>query len=66
MVKGKGTSKPYVSFIGNSSIDVTGSMHLIRFKKYVTLLDCGMIQLNDPFSNYKANKTQIKKLNHKI
>lgn len=62
MVKGKGTSKPYVSFIGNSSIDVTGSMHLVRFKKYVTLLDCGMIQLNDPLSSYKANVAQLKKV----
>lgn len=62
MVKGKGTSKPYVSFIGNSSIDVTGSMHLVRFKKYVTLLDCGGIQLNDPLTNYKANQQQLKKI----
>lgn len=62
MVKGKGTSKPYVSFVGNSSVDVTGSMHLVRFKKYVTLLDCGMIQLNDPLSNYKANVIQLKKV----
>ncbi len=65
MVKGKGTSKPYVSFIGNSSIDVTGSMHLVRFKKYVTLLDCGMIQLNDPLSSYKANIVQLKKVKPK-
>lgn len=62
MVKGKGTSKPYVSFVGNSSVDVTGSMHLVRFKKYVTLLDCGMIQLNDPLSNHKANVIQLKKI----
>lgn len=62
MVKGKGTSKPYVSFIGNSSIDVTGSMHLVRFKKYVLLLDCGLIQLNDPINNYKSNLAQLKKI----
>lgn len=62
MVKGKGTSKPYVSFVGNSSIDVTGSMHLVRFKKYVTLLDCGGIQLNDPLTSYKANQQQLKKI----
>lgn len=62
MIKGKGTSKPYVQFIGNSATDVTGSMHLIRFKKYVTLLDCGLIQLNDPWNNYKANAEQIKKI----
>lgn len=62
MVKGKGTSKPYVSFIGNSSVDVTGSMHLVRFKKYVLLLDCGLIQLNDPINNYKSNLAQLKKI----
>ena len=62
MVKGKGTSKPYVSFIGNSSVDVTGSAHLVRFKKYYTLLDCGGIQLNDPLSSYKANLAQLKKI----
>lgn len=62
MVNGKGTSKPYVSFIGNSAIDVTGSMHLVRFQKYVILLDCGLIQLNDPISSYKANQQQLKKV----
>ena len=62
MVNGKGTSKPYISFIGNSSTDVTGSMHLVRFKKYVILLDCGLIQLNDPMSSYKANREQLKKV----
>lgn len=62
MVKGKGTSKPYINFIGNSSTDVTGSMHLVRFKRYVTLLDCGLIQLNDPITSYKANLEQIKKV----
>ena len=62
MVTGKGTSKPYISFIGNSAIDVTGSMHLVRFKKYMLLLDCGLIQLNDPQTNYKANLAQLKKI----
>jgi len=60
MVNGKGTSKPYIHFIGNSTIDVTGSMHHIRFKKYSLLLDCGMIQGADIVSNYQANKAQIK------
>lgn len=62
MVKGNGTSKPYVSFIGNSSVDVTGSMHLIRFKKYVSIFDCGLIQLNDPLSSHRANAEQLKKI----
>lgn len=62
MIKGKGTSKPYVNFIGNSSTDVTGSMHHVRFKKYSLLLDCGLIQLNDPITSYKANAEQLKKI----
>lgn len=62
MIKGKGTSKPYIQFLGNSATDVTGSMHLVRFKKYVTLLDCGLIQLNDPMTSYKANVEQLRKL----
>lgn len=62
MVNGKGTSKPYVSFVGNSATDVTGSMYLVRFKKYVLLLDCGLIQENDPINNYKTNLAQLKKV----
>lgn len=62
MVNGKGVSKPYISFIGNSSTDVTGSMHLVRFQKYVVLLDCGLIQLNDPLTSYKSNLEQLKKI----
>lgn len=62
MVKGKGTSKPYINFLGNSSTDVTGSMHHIRFKKYSMLIDCGLIQLNDPVTSYKANAEQLKRI----
>lgn len=58
----KGIARPYISFLGNSSSDVTGSMYLIRFNKYKVLLDCGLIQLNDPMSSYKANQNQLKKI----
>ena len=62
MIKGNGTSKPYLHMIGNSSIDVTGSMHHLRFKKYSLLLDAGMIQGGDLVANYLANKDQLKKI----
>lgn len=65
MVKGKGTSKPYIHFIGNSSVDVTGSMHHVRFNKYSLLLDAGMIQGGDVVSNYIQNKEQLKKIKPK-
>lgn len=62
MVKGNGTSRPYLHMIGGSSTDVTGSMHHLRFKKYSLLLDCGMIQGGDIVSVYQANKNQIKSI----
>ena len=62
MIKGNGTSKPYLHMIGNSSTDVTGSMHHLRFKKYSLLLDAGMIQGGDLVANYLANKDQLKKI----
>ena len=62
MVKGNGTSRPYLHMIGGSSIDVTGSIHHLRFKKYSLLLDCGMIQGGDIVSVYQANKNQIKSI----
>ena len=58
----RGTAKPYINFIGNSSTNVTGSMHHLRFKKYSLLLDCGMIQDGDLVANYKANLEQLKKI----
>ena len=59
----KGTKKPYVHFLSNAAVDVTGSCHHVRFKKYSTLLDCGMIQgMGDIVSDYKANLAQLKKI----
>lgn len=57
----KTTTTPYVKFIGNSSTEVTGSCHLVRFKNYAILLDCGMIQGHDIVSDYKANMALLKK-----
>lgn len=61
----KGTAKPYVKFIGNSSTEVTGSCHLVRFKNYVILLDCGMVQGHDIVTDYKANMALLKKIKPK-
>ena len=58
----RGTTKPYIHFLSNASIDVTGSMHLVRFKKYVILLDCGLIQQGDIATAYRLNQAQLKKI----
>lgn len=58
----RGTAKPYVHFLGNSSVDVTGSCHLVRFRKYALLLDCGLIQQGDIATAYKLNRAQLKKI----
>lgn len=58
----KGVKRPYIHLLSNASVDVTGSMHLVRFKKFAILLDCGMIQGGDIVSSYKANREQIKKI----
>ena len=58
----KGTKKPYVHFIGESAIGVTQSCYLVRFKKYVILLDCGGYQESDIATNYKKNLELLKKI----
>ena len=62
MVNGKGTSRPYVQFLGNSSIDVAGSLNLLRFKRYCLLLDAGWAQGFDIMTSYKQNKEAVKKV----
>lgn len=58
----KGTAKPYVKCIGASSTGVTQSCYVVRFKKYVILLDCGMYQESDIATNYKENLRFLKKI----
>lgn len=58
----KEIKRPYIHFLSNAANDVTGSCHLVRWKNYNILLDCGMIQFNDPYTSYKANQAQIKKI----
>ena len=62
MVRGKGTSRPYVQFLGNSAIDVAGSVNLLRFKRYCLLLDAGWAQGFDVMTSYRQNKEAVKKV----
>lgn len=61
----RGTQKPYVHFIGESAISVTQSCYLVRFKKYIILLDCGGYQESDIATNYKKNLELLKKIHVK-
>ena len=61
----KGVKKPLINFIGNSSTDVTGSCHQIKFKNYNILLDAGLIQTNNIVTDYKANRDFVKKIKPK-
>ena len=58
----KGTAKPYVKFISGSATGVTGSAHLVRFKNYGILLDCGLNQGHDIMTDYQANKDFLHKI----
>lgn len=58
----KGVKKPVINFIGNSSTQVTGSCHQIKFKNYNILLDAGLIQTNNIVVDYKSNKDLVKKI----
>lgn len=62
MTSGKGTSRPYVQFLGNSAIDVAGSLNLLRFKRYCLLLDAGWAQGFDVMTSYRQNKDAVKKV----
>lgn len=62
MTNGKGTSRPYVQFLGNSAIDVAGSLNLLRFKRYCLLLDAGWAQGFDVMTSYRQNKEAVKKV----
>lgn len=58
----KCTAKPYVKFISGSATGVTGSAHLVRFKNYGILLDCGLEQGHDIMTDYQANKDFLHKI----
>ena len=65
MINGKGTSRPYIQFLGNSAIDVAGSLNLLRFKRYCLLLDAGWAQGFDIMTSYRQNKDAVKKIKSK-
>lgn len=58
----KGVAKPYVKCIGASATGVTQSCYLVRFQKFVILLDCGIYQESDILTNYKRNQELLKKI----
>jgi len=51
----KKKSKIKISFIGNNSVSVTGSMILIETEYKNILLECGMIQNSNSIKDYKDN-----------
>ena len=61
----KGTAKPYVKCIGASSVGVTQSCYIVRFQKFVIMLDCGIYQESDILTNYKKNQELLKKVKPK-
>lgn len=58
----KSTAKPYVKCIGASATGVTQSAYVVRFKRYMILLDFGGYQESDIATNYKRNIELIKKI----
>ena len=49
-----------ISFIGYSSIDVTGSCYYVQFNDKKILLECGLHQETDYLKSYKANSQKFK------
>lgn len=54
-ISSKKIKKDGIYFIGNNSIDVTGSMTLIKFSDKQILLECGMTQSNSYLESYWMN-----------
>lgn len=61
----KGTSRPYLSFIGNNAIDVTGSCTILKFNNVKLAVDMGMIQTNNLVSDYRSNRDMMKRIKPK-
>ena len=58
----RGTKKPYLQAIGASATGVTQSCYVVRFQKYMIMLDCGLYQESDIATNYKKNRELLKKI----
>lgn len=61
----KGTTKPYLHFIGNNAIDVTGSCTILRFDNIKLAIDMGLIQTNNLVADYRANRDMMKRIKPK-
>ena len=61
----KGTSKPYIHFIGNNASDVTGSCTILRYDNIKLAIEMGLVQTNNIVADYRANREQLKKLKPK-
>lgn len=61
----KGTSSPYLHFIGGNATDVSGSCTILRFDKIKLALDMGLIQTNNIVADYRANRDMIKRIKPK-
>ena len=54
--------RPYLSFAGNNSQDVTGSCTILRWRNYKIAVDMGLIQTNNVYADYYANKDMYRQL----
>lgn len=61
----KGTSKPYLHFIGGNATDVTGSCTILRFNNIKLAVDMGLIQTNNIVADYRANRDMMKRIKPK-
>lgn len=61
----KGTARPYLHFVGNNAVDVTGSCTILRFDKIKLALDMGLIQTNNIVADYRANRDMMKRIKPK-
>ena len=50
-----------IYFLGQSSIDVTGSQYLVKFGEHQILLECGLYQSssNDYLDSYRVNSAKF-------
>ena len=61
----KTLKKPYVEFVGNSAVDVTGSAYLCRFLNYHILIDYGLVQTSNPDTDHTTNIKRHKNIKPK-
>jgi len=58
--------KAKIDFVGNSSDGVTGSCHMITYKKKQYLLDFGTYQHVNKLKSYQINNRSFNKINPKL